>query len=117
MSTLAQSFAVVAILTNGIVYGTEVFAAIVQRSALAHVDDRSLTAVMGYVHHYAGQRLSPPGMVGLLTAIVATVLAAIDGSTAGWIAHLADRVHPGHRAAGQAVRHRSAQRSAATGRP
>jgi len=53
VTLLAQLAALVAIVGTGVVYGTDAFCALVQRPALARVDDATLTAVMGNVHRYA----------------------------------------------------------------
>lgn len=45
MRTLIETVAGLAILANAVIYGTDVFGAIVQRLAIAAVDDRSLTQV------------------------------------------------------------------------
>ena len=50
MTLLSQLAALAAIVGTGVVYGTDVFCALVQRPALARVDDATLTAVMGNVH-------------------------------------------------------------------
>jgi len=47
MTPLSQLGALLAIVGTGIVYGTDAFCALVQRSALARVDDATLTAIMG----------------------------------------------------------------------
>ena len=44
--------ALIAVLGTAVVFGTDVFCAMVQRPALAAVDDRALVAVMGNVHRY-----------------------------------------------------------------
>jgi len=62
-----------------VVYGTDVFCALVQRPALARVDDAALTAVMGNVHRYGDRRLPVPGILGLLAAAAASALAAGAG--------------------------------------
>jgi len=79
MSLLAHLTALLALLGTGVVYGTDVFCALVQRPALARVDDAALTAVMGNVHRYGDQRLPAPGILGLLAAATASVLAAVAG--------------------------------------
>jgi hypothetical protein len=79
MTLLAQLAALVAILGAGIVYGTDAFCAIVLRSALARVDDATLTATMGNVHRFADRRLPVPGILGLIAAAAASVLAAVAG--------------------------------------
>ena len=47
MTLLSQVAALAAIMGTGVVYGTDVFSALVQRPALSRVDDATLTAVMG----------------------------------------------------------------------
>ncbi|MGW2612538.1 hypothetical protein ACWC4A_51040 [Streptomyces mirabilis] len=75
METLVQTLAVVATMANAVVYGTDVFSAIVQRPALAHVDDAVLTSTMGQIHRFGDRRMPVPGVFGLL-ATVATAVAA-----------------------------------------
>jgi uncharacterized membrane protein len=79
MTLLAQLAALVTILGAGIVYGTDAFCAIVLRSALARVDDATLTATMGNVHRFADRRLPLPGILGIVAAGAASVLAAVAG--------------------------------------
>lgn len=81
MTLLAQLAALVAILSTGVVYGTDAFCALVQRPALARVDDATLTAVMGNVHRYGDRRLPAPGILGIIAA-AASVLAAVAGHPA-----------------------------------
>ncbi len=76
---IAKLFAVVAVLGAAVVYGTDVFCAIVQRPALARVDDRALLAVMGSVHRYGDRRMPVPGVIGLLAAAISAGLAAASG--------------------------------------
>ncbi|MBW8798519.1 MAG: DUF1772 domain-containing protein [Streptomyces sp.] len=76
MTLLSQLAALLAIMSTGVVYGTDVFCALVQRSALARVDDTALTAVMGNVHRFADRRMQAPGILGILAAAAASVLAA-----------------------------------------
>lgn len=77
MTLLSQITALVAIVNTGIVYGTDVFCALVQRSALARVDDATLTAIMGNVHRFADRRMPVPGILGIIAAAAASVLAAV----------------------------------------
>lgn len=83
MTLLSHLAALLAILGAGVVYGTDAFCALVQRSALARVDDATLTAVMGNVHRYGDRRMPVPGVIGLLAAAIAAVLAAVAGHPAG----------------------------------
>jgi hypothetical protein len=75
---IAKLFALVAVLGTGVVYGTDVFCAIVQRPALARIDDRAL-AVMGNVHRYGDRRMPVPGVLGLVAAAICAVFAAASG--------------------------------------
>jgi hypothetical protein len=47
MHLAAHLAALIAVLSTGVIYGTDAFCALVQRPALAGVDDATLTAVMG----------------------------------------------------------------------
>ncbi|MGA8547595.1 MAG: DUF1772 domain-containing protein, partial [Mycobacterium sp.] len=49
---VAKLFALIAVLGTAVVYGTDVFCAMVQRPALARIDDSALLAVMGNIHRY-----------------------------------------------------------------
>jgi hypothetical protein len=79
MIDLARAAALIAVLGTAVVYGTDVFCAIVQRPALAAIDDRALVAVMGNVHRYGDRRMPVPGVVGLVAATASAVLAACAG--------------------------------------
>lgn len=46
MTALGQVLIVISVLAGGIIYGTDVFSAIVLRPALALVDDRTLVSTM-----------------------------------------------------------------------
>jgi len=83
-------FAIIAaltgVLTAGIIYGTDVFCALVQRPALARLDDATMASVMGRVHEYGDRRLPLPGVLGILAAVTATAARAVSGSPVGAIA-------------------------------
>jgi hypothetical protein len=82
MTLLSHLAALLAILSTGIVYGTDAFCALVQRSALERVDDTTLTAIMGNVHRFGDRRMPVPGILGIIAAAVAFVLAAVAGHPA-----------------------------------
>jgi Domain of unknown function (DUF1772) len=84
METLVRALTVVAIMANAVVYGTDVFCAVVQRSALASVDDATLTSIMGQIHRFGDRRMPIPGVAGLVAAALAAVLAGVSGH--GWTA-------------------------------
>jgi Domain of unknown function (DUF1772) len=77
-----RAAAMVTVLGTGVVYGTDVFCAMVMRPALARVDDSALVAVMGYVHRYGDRRMPVPGVLGVVAAAVGAVAAA---ACAHWV--------------------------------
>ena len=86
MTTFGQSLIVVAVLASGIIYGTDVFSAIVLRPALAQVDDHTLVSTMGRVHEIADRRMRVPGVAGIVFAIAGTALLAGAHHTGATIA-------------------------------
>ena len=86
MSTFTEIFAVLAILANAVIYGTDVFGAIILRPAIAAVDDRTFTLLLGHIHRIADVRLRNITVGGLITAVATAAVAAASGhwvSTAG----------------------------------
>ncbi|HEX7827919.1 MAG TPA: DUF1772 domain-containing protein [Mycobacterium sp.] len=79
---LVHGAALATVLSTGVVYGTDVFCAVVMRPALARVDDGALVAVMGYVHRYGDRRMPVPGVLGVGAAAVGAVAAA---ASAHWV--------------------------------
>ncbi len=77
MHLTANLAALIAVLSAGVVYGTDVFCRLVQRPALARVDDATLTAMMGNVHRFADRRMPAPGVLGPIATAAATALAAL----------------------------------------
>jgi hypothetical protein len=76
---VAKLFAVIAVLGAAVVYGTDVFCAMVQRPALARIDDRALLAVMGNIHRYGDRRMPVPGVIGMVAAAISAAFAAASG--------------------------------------
>ena len=85
MIELARVAALIGVLGTAVVFGTDVFCAMVQRPALARVDDRALVAVMGYVHRYGDRRMPIPGVIGMVAAATSAAFAAVAGSWAAAI--------------------------------
>ena len=79
---ITRGAALIAVLGTAVVYGTDVFCAIVLRPALALVDDRALVAVTGNVHRYGDRRMPVPGVLGLVATATTAVLAAV---AAHWV--------------------------------
>ena len=93
MPTLIEILAVLAILANTVIYGTDVFGAIIMRPAIAAVDDRTLTQLLGHIHRIADHRLRNITVIGLIGAAATAALAAASGhwvsAAAGALATLA----------------------------
>ena len=79
MHLTAHLAAIIAVVSTGVIYGTDAFCALVQRPALARVDDATLTAVMGNVHRFGDRRLPVPGILGIIASAAASLLAALAG--------------------------------------
>jgi hypothetical protein len=79
MRTLIDVLAGLAILANAVIYGTDVFGAIVLRPAIAAVDDRTLTQALGHIHHIADRRFPAIGAAGLIAAMATAAVAAASG--------------------------------------
>ena len=82
LEVITRAAALIAVLGTGVVYGTDVFCAIVLRPALAWVDDSALVAVVGSVHRYGDRRMPLPGVLGVVAAATSAVLATIDAQWA-----------------------------------
>ena len=79
MRTLIEILASLAILANAVIYGTDVFGALVLRPAIAAVDDRTLTQLLGHIHRIADRRFPAIGAGGLIAAMATAALAGASG--------------------------------------
>ena len=77
LELITRAAALIAVLGTAVVYGADVFCAIVLRPALAFVDDSALVAVMGSVHRYGDRRMPVPGVLGVVATAISAVLATI----------------------------------------
>lgn len=79
LDLVIQISAIVTVVGAGVVYGTDVFCAMVMRPALARIDNDVLVAVMGHVHHFGDRRMPLPGALGVAGAAVCTAAAVAAG--------------------------------------
>jgi hypothetical protein len=79
LESLIRVSALLTVLGTGVVYGTDVFCAMVLRPALAGVDDQTLVAVTGNVHRYGDRRMPIPGVLGTMAAGVSAIAAVAAG--------------------------------------
>ena len=90
MSTFwTQGLAALALLSGGVVYGTDVFFALVARPALRRADDASLTRVLGHLHAVADARMPVVGATALLATAGLALTTGGWATTAGRLALLA----------------------------
>jgi hypothetical protein len=86
LDLITRVAALIAVLGTAVVYGTDVFCAIVLRPALALVDDDALVAVTGSVHRYGDRRMPVPGVLGVVATATTAVLATLAAHWAQAIA-------------------------------
>jgi hypothetical protein len=91
LDLITRVAALIAVLGTAVVYGTDVFCAIVLRPALAMVDDSVLVAVMGRVHRYGDRRMPLPGVLGVIATATSAVLAMV---AANWVQAIAEAADP-----------------------
>jgi hypothetical protein len=89
MSSLATAAALIAIATAAVIYGTDIFSALVLRPAVVGAADASVADLIGRIHEYGDRRLPAPGAVSIIAAAFAT---AVSGNTT---AHIAGATAPG----------------------
>jgi hypothetical protein len=64
-----------ALLGAAVIYGTDVFGALVLVPAAARARDASVADLLGWVHEFGDRRLPAPGIVGLLGSVASAWLA------------------------------------------
>ena len=78
MNTLADIAVLVAIFSTAIIYGTDLFCALILRPAASGASDASVADLLGRVHEYGDRRLPLPGVL----SIIATALASATNDSA-----------------------------------
>jgi hypothetical protein len=74
-----QIIAAVAVLSNAIVYGTDVSVAVITRSVYRKLDDATVTISAGWGHYYGDKRMPVVGVVGVITAVLTLLIAVSAG--------------------------------------
>jgi hypothetical protein len=82
MLAASNALASLAVLAVGVIYGTDIFSAIVLRPAMAALADQELTQAAGRIHQYGDQRLPFPGVAGIAAAAAAAICAGLAGHAA-----------------------------------
>ena len=71
---ISEALLIVAILTTGIVYGTDLFYAIVMRKATALSKDNSIADLTGHTHLVADKRMAVIGITSVISTTICTIL-------------------------------------------
>ncbi|MEM9008777.1 MAG: hypothetical protein AAGE59_35360, partial [Cyanobacteria bacterium P01_F01_bin.86] len=79
---------VLAVLCTGVVYGVDVFFAVIGRRALAESTDAAIVDVIGRIHQFADARMPFLGVTGLL-ATIAFAVTSPTGTLVSWLALIA----------------------------
>ncbi|WP_433198271.1 DUF1772 domain-containing protein [Nocardia sp. CA-107356] len=86
LTTAIQIIAIASVLANAVVYGTDACFALITRSVYDKLDDRTVTISAGWGHYYGDRRMPIVGIGGVVTAVAATILAAVGGHASAAIA-------------------------------
>jgi hypothetical protein len=76
---------IIAVLSTGIVYGTDVFFALIVKKAVKKSDDSSIADLIGWIHLIADKRMPPIGIASLLSSVLFICLNGLT-DTPGWLA-------------------------------
>ncbi len=90
-----DSLPIIAILSTGIVYGTDVFFSLIVRKAARKSDDSSIADLMGWIHLVADKRMPPIGITSILSSMLFVFFNGLS-DTPGWLALVATLSLLGH---------------------
>jgi hypothetical protein len=79
-----NALSVLAVLCTGVVYGVDVFFAVIGQRALAESDDAAIADVMGRLHQVSDARMPIFGVTGLLATIALAAISPI-GTPVSWL--------------------------------
>ncbi|WP_067815674.1 DUF1772 domain-containing protein [Nocardia inohanensis] len=77
--TLGTITAALAVLGNGVIYGTDACAGLIMRSVYKRLDDATVTVSAGWGHYYGDKRMPIFGAGGAVTAVLTLVIAVLAG--------------------------------------
>lgn len=83
MTVFAEAAALLGVVSTGIIYGTDVFSALVLRPAAVGATDASIVDLVGRIHHYGDRRLPIPGVIAVLAAAAALIASTDNVERAG----------------------------------
>lgn len=83
MTDIVTFIAAIGVAATAIIYGTDLFCALVLCPAANDASDDSVVELIGRIHHYGDRRLPPPGIAALTAAAIVTAFADTATSRAG----------------------------------
>jgi len=89
VTSVALVTALVGIAATAVIYGTDVFCALVLRPAAGGATDAAVADLLGRVHHYADRRLPVPGVAATLAAVAAIASGTVISRAGALLALLA----------------------------
>ncbi|GAB2665059.1 DUF1772 domain-containing protein [Nocardia goodfellowii] len=81
-----QIIAVLAVLANAVIYGTDVCGAVITRSVYRRLDDATVTMSAGWGHYYGDKRMPVFGAGGVVAAVLTLLIALFAGQTGAAVA-------------------------------
>ncbi|MET8648567.1 DUF1772 domain-containing protein [Nocardia aurea] len=81
-----QIIAVAAVLSNAVVYGTDVCGAVITRSVNRKLDDATVTISAGWGHYYGDRRMPIVGAGGMIAAVLTLLIALAAGQIGAAVA-------------------------------
>ena len=84
MSGISEVLVLLGLLGAGVVYGTDVFFAVVGRPALEEVGEASVAEVMGRLHCYGDAHMPLFGIPGLVSTAGLVFTAGLGSAASGW---------------------------------
>ncbi|MGW0248597.1 DUF1772 domain-containing protein [Nocardia goodfellowii] len=81
-----QIIAILAVLANAVIYGTDVCGAVITRSVYRRLDDATVTMSAGWGHYYGDKRMPIFGAGGVVAAVLTLLIALVAGQTGAAVA-------------------------------
>lgn len=81
-----QIIAIAAVLSNAVIYGTDVCGAVITRSVYRKLDDATVTVSAGWGHYYGDKRMPVFGAGGVITAVLTLLIALVAGQIGAAVA-------------------------------
>jgi len=83
-----ETLLIIAVLSTGIVYGTDVFFALIVKKAVKKSDDSSIADLIGWIHLTADKRMPSIGITSIVSSVLFICLNGLT-DTPGWLASTA----------------------------